>query len=85
MTVGSGTSSGAGISGMWSLGNYLVGNVKTNDFEAEDLLFIELFCLRGKAEFELIFTYYREIKRRQFYCYPQKNSGTIDKRRISQT
>ena len=41
--VGSGTSSGAGISGMWSLGNYLVGNVKTNDFEAEDLRHWEVF------------------------------------------
>ncbi|WP_458411473.1 hypothetical protein ACNQFZ_11420 [Schinkia sp. CFF1] len=35
--VGSGTSSGAGISGMGALGDYLVGNVITENFEEEDL------------------------------------------------
>jgi hypothetical protein len=37
IVVGSGTSCGAGISGMGALGNYLIQNISTDDFDESDL------------------------------------------------
>ncbi|OIJ08856.1 hypothetical protein BKP35_17375 [Anaerobacillus arseniciselenatis] len=43
IVVGSGTSCGAGISGMGALGEYLVKNIILDDFDEDDLEKLEQF------------------------------------------
>lgn len=53
IVVGSGTSCGAGISGMGALGNYLVENISVDEFDESDMQKWELFQEKIKEDLGL--------------------------------